>query len=96
MHSYSTFQLEGRVARFCAVSKLSTLAEKTLADVWYPFTQHSGLEPKDVTVIDARSSEDMLVFKPGGSQNFSPRIELQYDACASWWTQVFCLYSWSL
>ena len=71
-----------------AVSKLSNLVERTLTDVWYPFTQHSGLQPEDVTAIDARSSEEMLVFKPSHGQDHSTRIEAQYDACASWWTQV--------
>ena len=60
-----------------------------MTDVWYPFTQHSGLSPEDVTVIDARSGEDMLVFKPGDEQGLDSRLEAQYDACASWWTQVF-------
>lgn len=70
------------------MSQLISLAERTLTDVWYPFTQHSGLLPEDVTVIDARSGEDMLVFKPGDKQGLDSRIEAQYDACASWWTQV--------
>ncbi len=68
--------------------KLESLAEGTLADVWYPFTQHAGLRAEDVTVIDARYSEEMLVFKPGSGQEQHARIEAQYDACASWWTQV--------
>lgn len=68
----------------CAVEKLKELASQTLQCVWYPFTQHKGLNPTDITVIDARSGEDMLVVKGNG-------IEPNFDACASWWTQVGAL-----
>ena len=75
------------------VSALRGLAQQTLQHVWYPFTQHTGLRAEDVTTIDARSGEHMLVFKgapaPGGSEH----IEQHFDACASWWTQACPLSS---
>ena len=45
----------------------------------------------DVTVIDSRCGEDFLVYQP--PQGLGPgaagaAIAAQFDACASWWTQV--------
>ena len=67
--------------------------------LWWPFTQHASVG--DVTVIDGRVGESFAVYKPGqqgagsssstsSSSSSSPTgasLELQYDACASWWTQ---------
>jgi len=41
----------------------------------------------DVTVIDSRCGEDFAVFqhREGANDAIAP----QFDACASWWTQVF-------
>ena len=70
------------------VSALRGLAQQTLQHVWYPFTQHTGLRAEDITTIDARSGEHMLVFKGGQAPGGSEHIEPHFDACASWWTQA--------
>jgi len=41
-----------------------------------------------VTVVDARAGENLLVYKDDPSQGVGKRAESQFDACASWWTQV--------
>ncbi len=41
----------------------------------------------DVTVIDSRCGEDFAVFQRG--EGGADAIAQQFDACASWWTQVF-------
>lgn len=70
------------------MSVLKQLAGRTLQQVWYPFTQHRGLQERDITVIDARAGDELLVFKEAGANGAADRIEPQFDACASWWTQV--------
>ena len=70
------------------VAALRGLAQQTLQHVWYPFTQHTGLRAEDITTIDARSGEHMLVFRGGQARGGLEHIEPRFDACASWWTQV--------
>lgn len=60
--------------------------------LWWPFTQHGSVAGDDtVTVIDGRAGESFAVWQPqqgaaGGWRG--SEMQLQYDACASWWTQV--------
>jgi hypothetical protein len=59
--------------------------------LWWPFTQHANISNDLVTVIDSRCGDDFAVFQPpravaGGA--LSGTIQAQFDACASWWTQV--------
>ena len=39
----------------------------------------------DVTVIDSRCGEDFAVFR---RRDGADAVVPQFDACASWWTQV--------
>ena len=74
------------------------LLDKARADakqkLWWPFTQHSTVLTDSVTVIDSRCGERFAVYQPGeaaGSHadpHADPQLQMQYDACASWWTQV--------
>lgn len=66
--------------------------------LWWPFTQHRSLDSQNISVIDARSGENFVVFAdasdapkvstPELQSPAMPRLRQQYDACASWWTQV--------
>ncbi len=53
--------------------------------VWSVFEACKALQ---VTVVDARAGENLLVYKDDASQGGGGRTESQFDACASWWTQV--------
>lgn len=70
-----------------AVAKLDSTKAAAKANLWWPFTQHSNVQQDDVTVIDARCGEQYAVYQPAGP-NQTAQLQLQYDACASWWTQV--------
>ena len=70
------------------------------AKLWWPFTQHDDVRDADVTVVDGRSGDALLVHNAaevrlhalGGVARRS-RIHAQasitplFDACSSWWTQ---------
>ena len=57
---------------------LEQAPSQALQSIWWPFTQHKG--GHDVTVIDSRSGEDLVVV---ANDQHVP----MYDGCASWWTQ---------
>ncbi len=58
---------------------------------WWPFTQHSTVLQDSVTVIDSRCGESFAVYQPGNKSGTAAQLQMQYDACASWWTQVTLL-----
>jgi dethiobiotin synthetase/adenosylmethionine--8-amino-7-oxononanoate aminotransferase len=67
-------------------------AQQAQQVLWWPFTQHGTVAGDEaVTVIDSRAGERFAVWRPqqgaaGGWRG--SEMQLQYDACASWWTQV--------
>lgn len=76
----------------CNATDVQAAAGEARSVLWWPFTQHSSLSGDDaVTVIDSRAGESFAVWRPqqraaGGWRG--SEVQLQYDACASWWTQV--------
>jgi len=58
------------------------LPKRALRSLWYPFTQHSTTCEEDLTVIDSRCGEELIVSTGPGVA-----LEPRFDACASWWTQ---------
>jgi dethiobiotin synthetase/adenosylmethionine--8-amino-7-oxononanoate aminotransferase len=64
------------------VRDLVRAPERALRTLWWPFTQHSGVRAGDVTVIDARHGDALLVHDTA-AQALTPLV----DACSSWWTQ---------
>lgn len=70
-----------------AVARLLELGPKAGANIWWPTTQHSLVQGKDVQTIDARSGEHFSVL--ASDSRGGHFIESRYDGCASWWTQVF-------
>ncbi|KAI1183019.1 bifunctional dethiobiotin synthetase/adenosylmethionine-8-amino-7-oxononanoate aminotransferase [Nemania serpens] len=57
--------------------------------IWYPFTQHKHLEPKDIVAIDSASGNHFQTLVPRSSAISNGRALLQpsFDGSASWWTQ---------
>ena len=70
-----------------AVKLLDSAQAAAKQTIWWPFTQHSTVLKDNVTVIDSRFGESFAVYKPS-SDNDPAKLQAQYDACASWWTQV--------
>ncbi|KAL3138910.1 hypothetical protein ABBQ32_005731 [Trebouxia sp. C0010 RCD-2024] len=66
---------------------LNDAASSAKKNLWWPFTQHSTVLKDSVTVIDSRCGEQFAVYQPGKEPESSARLQMQYDACASWWTQ---------
>lgn len=64
------------------INSIVSAGKEALEVIWWPFTQHESVESKDVSVIDSRSGEDMVVFSPK-----ERALRHLYDGCASWWTQ---------
>ena len=65
------------------VSLLVAAGKEALNTIWWPFTQHDSIKnDQEVTIIDSRSGEDIVVFCPQ-KHTLTPL----YDGCASWWTQ---------
>lgn len=71
-----------------AVTQLSEAQAAAKGMFWWPFTQHSTVLKDSVTVIDSRCGESFAVFQPNQEGEYAARLQMQYDACASWWTQV--------
>ncbi|WCJ42382.1 adenosylmethionine-8-amino-7-oxononanoate transaminase [Euphorbia peplus] len=64
------------------IQKLNEMPKKARDVFWWPFTQHSLVPEKTVTVIDSRCGENFAVYK--AQDNL---LTEHFDGCASWWTQ---------
>lgn len=86
-----SFRLSDPEESFLAVARLQQARSSAKSRLWWPFTQHTNVQQDDVTVIDARCGEQYAVYQPSNARREAAQLQLQYDACASWWTQVsFC------
>ena len=74
-----------------AVTLLGESQAAAKKNFWWPFTQHLIVPQDSVTVIDSRCGESFAVYQPGNKRDTAAHLEMQYDACASWWTQVTLL-----
>ena len=79
-----------RVRVWCAVNLLNTAQAGAKSSLWWPFTQHSTVLKEDVSVIDSRRGESFAVYQQGKGEGAraGAGLQMQYDGCASWWTQV--------
>ena len=73
-----------------AVNLLDEARASASKNLWWPFTQHATVLKDNVTVIDYRCGEHLAVYQPGSAADSQqqPKLQMQYDACASWWTQA--------
>jgi bifunctional dethiobiotin synthetase / adenosylmethionine---8-amino-7-oxononanoate aminotransferase len=88
--------------------RLDSAADDALHTLWWPFTQHASMEAAGqdaVTVVDGRVGDRLAVLQPGGGNGKGEEecfreLVMQFDGCASWWTQVhsfiFYLFSFSI
>ncbi|BFI25775.1 bifunctional dethiobiotin synthetase / adenosylmethionine---8-amino-7-oxononanoate aminotransferase [Marchantia polymorpha subsp. ruderalis] len=65
------------------IQRLHEMPRKAEQILWWPFTQHTMVPTGEITLIDSRCGENFSVFKSTDGD----RLESQFDACASWWTQ---------
>ncbi|KAK2008349.1 dethiobiotin synthase [Colletotrichum eremochloae] len=72
------------------VSRLETMARDAHSTIWYPFTQHKGLTPDKITVIDSAHGDDFQTLVPAASSSSSSSralLQPSFDGSSSWWTQ---------
>ncbi|KAJ5100561.1 Pyridoxal phosphate-dependent transferase major region subdomain 2 [Penicillium angulare] len=69
------------------IERLEEMTEKAKDLIWYPFTQHQGMQAKDITVIDSAHDDYFQTFNSGSSANPDSELRPTFDASASWWTQ---------
>lgn len=62
------------------ISDLATIKQRANDTIWYPFSQHTLINPDNITAIDSAHGDFFQTVK--GST-----LESQFDASASWWTQ---------
>ncbi|KAI3626653.1 hypothetical protein CBS14141_000654 [Malassezia furfur] len=62
------------------LAELTTLAPRTYAQCWWPFTQHTRYTPDDVMTIDSAHGDAFAVYD-------NDALRPMVDGSASWWTQ---------
>ena len=66
------------------IERLESMAQRAKDVIWYPFTQHHGMTPQDITVIDSAHDDCFQTLKPDTSSDL---LQPSFDGSASWWTQ---------
>lgn len=69
------------------ITRLEEMAERAQYLIWYPFTQHQGMKPKDITVIDSAHDDYFQTFGSAKSDQSIGELRPTFDGSASWWTQ---------
>ncbi|KAJ5611931.1 Pyridoxal phosphate-dependent transferase major region subdomain 2 [Penicillium herquei] len=69
------------------IEKLEEMADRAHDLIWYPFTQHQGMQAKDITVIDSAHDDYFQTFGSGRTGNSESELRPTFDGSASWWTQ---------
>ncbi|KAJ6021184.1 Pyridoxal phosphate-dependent transferase major region subdomain 2 [Penicillium herquei] len=69
------------------IEKLEEMADRAHDLIWYPFTQHQGMQAKDITVIDSAHDDYFQTFGSGRTGNSASELRPTFDGSASWWTQ---------
>lgn len=65
------------------IEELESMGSRAHETIWYPFTQHQGMEAKDITVIES-AHDDYFQTYTAEAQNV---LQPTFDGSASWWTQ---------
>ncbi|KAL4905268.1 hypothetical protein BDW74DRAFT_185307 [Aspergillus multicolor] len=68
------------------IDYLEEMASRAQKTIWYPFTQHHGMAPKDITPIDSAYDDFFQTYKTQGSTE-QGKLQATFDGSASWWTQ---------
>ncbi|OKL63200.1 hypothetical protein UA08_01140 [Talaromyces atroroseus] len=72
------------------IKDLDSMSTRAYEAIWYPFTQHQDMQPKDITVIESAHGDFFQTFDANsGAQDGSdaPVLQSTFDGSASWWTQ---------
>ncbi|KAJ5090998.1 hypothetical protein N7532_009682 [Penicillium argentinense] len=69
------------------LTRLEEMADRAQDLIWYPFTQHQGMKPKDITVIDSAHDDYFQTFDAGQTEQQGGALRPTFDGSASWWTQ---------
>jgi dethiobiotin synthetase/adenosylmethionine--8-amino-7-oxononanoate aminotransferase len=72
------------------IDDLDGMAARAHEAIWYPFTQHQGMEPKDITVIESAYGDYFQTLQKSTNtdkNNESHVLQSTFDGSASWWTQ---------
>jgi dethiobiotin synthetase/adenosylmethionine--8-amino-7-oxononanoate aminotransferase len=72
------------------IEDLDKMAARAHEAIWYPFTQHQGMEPKDITVIESAYGDYFQTLKistDADKNSESHVLQSTFDGSASWWTQ---------
>lgn len=67
------------------IERLEEMPQKAHQMIWYPFTQHHGIQPTDITPIDSAYGDHFQTFSKEDSH--SNQLKSSFDGSASWWTQ---------
>jgi dethiobiotin synthetase/adenosylmethionine--8-amino-7-oxononanoate aminotransferase len=68
------------------IEQLESMAGRAHDVIWYPFTQHQGMEAKDITVIESAHDDYFQTYRADGDKGTS-LLQPTFDGSASWWTQ---------
>ncbi|KAJ5623028.1 hypothetical protein N7490_011633 [Penicillium lividum] len=68
------------------IERLEEMNERAQDLIWYPFTQHQGMQAKDITVIDSAHDDYFQTFSSGRTDK-PGELQPTFDGSASWWTQ---------
>lgn len=69
------------------IDSLEDMASRAQKSIWYPFTQHHGMQPKDITPIDSAYDDFFQTYKSLENSAQQGKLQATYDGSASWWTQ---------
>lgn len=69
------------------ITRLEEMADRAQDLIWYPFTQHQGMKPQDITVIDSAHDDYFQTFDSSKSKSSASGLQPTFDGSASWWTQ---------
>ncbi|EEP76395.1 conserved hypothetical protein [Uncinocarpus reesii 1704] len=76
------------------VERLDSMTTRAHETIWYPFTQHHGMTPKNITVIDSAHDDCFQTLKSDANSTIdqtshagSELLQPTFDGSASWWTQ---------
>ncbi|EEA26644.1 hypothetical protein EYB25_002321 [Talaromyces marneffei] len=72
------------------IENLDKMAARAHEAIWYPFTQHQGMESKDITVIESAYGDYFQTLKSSTNTEVDDESQVlrpTFDGSASWWTQ---------
>lgn len=85
------------------LASLDSMATRAHSTIWWPFAQHSRLQPSDITVIDSAHGDHFQTLRPRDDEDNPSEdskattsakparepslLRPSFDGSASWWTQ---------